>query len=76
MSLLNNNQPNIQDYLTMENIQKSCYGYKLELQPDGITIKCTMEYDLSVYYAKMDLDMENLTTKSVTVYTESEYNNL
>ena len=76
MALLNNNQPDILTYLTMENIQKSCYGYKLELLSDGMTIKCTMEYDLSVYYAKMDLDMQNLTTNSVTVYTESEYNNL
>ena len=76
MALLNNSQPDILTYLTMENIQKSCYGYKLELLQDGMTIKCTMEYDLSVYYAKMDLDMQNLTTNSVTVYTESEYNNL
>ena len=76
MALLNNPEANLLSYLTLENIQKSCYGYTLQLLPDGLTFKCTMEFDLSVYYAKMDLDMENLTTRSVTVYTESEYNNL
>lgn len=65
---------NIGDYLNVSNIQSGCTGYTIQLLEGGTTLKCTMNYDLTVYYAIMSFD--GLNVKSVDVYTESEYREL
>lgn len=65
----------ISDYLTVENIQEECpENYKLELI-DGTTIKCIIE-EQEHYYVTMNINGETLLVDEINVYTEEEYMNL
>ncbi len=74
MATVSNPNANINDYLNVDNIKKGCSGYTIQLLEGGTTLKCTMNYDFSVYYAIMTFD--GLSVKSVDVYTENEYREL
>ena len=74
LAILSNQEPDIGDYLTIDNIQNnSPENYALELI-DGNTIKCTVDGN-SVYYAIMEIDGGTMKVSYVDVYTEQEYFN-
>lgn len=74
LAILSNQEPDIGDYLTIDNIQNnSPENYALELI-DGNTIKCTVDGN-SVYYAIMGIDGGTMKVSYVDVYTEQEYFN-
>ena len=74
LAVLSNQEPDIGDYLTIDNIQKnSPENYVVELI-DGNTIKCTID-DNIVYYAIMEINGETMKVTYVDAYTEEEYFN-
>ena len=74
--LLLNENANLGDFLTVENVQKYCGDkYVLELI-DSTTIKCTVLGDTEyIYYALMNIDGYDLVVTEVEVLTEEEYLN-
>lgn len=70
-----NENANIGDYLTVENVQEECSSsYNLELI-DGTTMKCTVD-ELDVYYVTMDINGDELFVNNIDVYTEQEYSDM
>lgn len=70
---------NVNDYFNVDNIEKYCNGYRIELvNGNPITFKCQNYGDLSVYYAIVNIgvDGNDVIVSSVEVYTESDYNEL
>ncbi|MBR3613681.1 MAG: hypothetical protein IKL55_00685 [Clostridia bacterium] len=77
VELMYNPEANLGDFLTVENVQKSCGDrYNLEL-PEGSTIKCTISENGTeyIYYALMNIDGDQLVVTEVEVLTEEEYLN-
>lgn len=74
--LLINENANLGDFLTVDNVQKYCGDeYALELI-DSTTIKCTVLGDVEyIYYALMDINGDTLEVTDVEVLTEEEYLN-
>lgn len=68
-------EANLDNFLTVENIQDYCLSnYKLELI-SGTTLKCTVE-DTAEYYIILDIDFDNLNLNNIKVYTSEEYENI
>lgn len=67
-----NENANLGDFLTVENVQEECpSNYMLELI-DGTTMKCTIE-EHDIYYVTMDINGDGLYVNNLDVYTEQEY---
>ncbi|MBQ7411001.1 MAG: hypothetical protein IJW20_06445 [Clostridia bacterium] len=67
-----NENANLGDFLTVENVQEECpSNYMLELI-DGTTMKCTIE-EQDIYYVTMDINGDGLYVNNLDVYTEQEY---
>lgn len=70
-----NENANLGDFLTVENVQEECPGnYSLELL-DGTTMKCIIN-EQEVYYITMNINGETLQVDEIVVYTEEEYSNI
>ena len=74
--LLINENADLGNFLTVDNVQKYCGDkYALELV-DSTTIKCTVLGDVEyIYYALMDINGDTYEVTEVEVLTEEEYLN-
>ncbi len=70
-----NEDANIGDFLTVENVQEECpENYALELL-DGTTMKCIINGE-ECFYITMNINGETLLVDEINVYTEEEYLNM
>ncbi len=70
-----NENANLGDFLTVENVQEECpESYNLELI-DGTTMKCIIN-NQNNYYITMNINGDTLLVDEIQVYTEEEYLNL
>lgn len=70
--LVINENANIGDFLTVENVQEECPSYYMLELIDGTTMKCTIE-EQDIYYVTMDINGDGLYVNNLDVYTEQEY---